>query len=204
MAISSLLHNQYPSFCSYRRSKLSAKSIACSSLKTQDCKPAAQRSSLSRDDKLSWKEELKKAYQREIPNLNWDKLEELEDESFQNLVDKRCVDNVRMLIVDSVQNAKAGHPGMALGMAGVLFLLYRHVMKYNPKNPKWFNRDRFVLSAGHGCLLQYVCLHLAGFESVQVCELFFCSVQRMSYVCSNSRERIVRKAEFSYCLLVIH
>ncbi|KAK3408942.1 hypothetical protein EUGRSUZ_J01078 [Eucalyptus grandis] len=171
MAISSLLHNQYPSFCSYRRSKLSAKSIACSSLKTQDCKPAAQRSSLSRDDKLSWKEELKKAYQREIPNLNWDKLEELEDESFQNLVDKRCVDNVRMLIVDSVQNAKAGHPGMALGMAGVLFLLYRHVMKYNPKNPKWFNRDRFVLSAGHGCLLQYVCLHLAGFESVQIEDL---------------------------------
>lgn len=84
------------------------------------------------------------------------------------MVDKRCVDNVRMLILDSVNHAKAGHPGMALGMAEVGFHLYRHVMRFNPKNPKWFNRDRFVLSAGHGCLLQYVCLHLAGFQSVQV------------------------------------
>ncbi|KAI3416678.1 Transketolase [Psidium guajava] len=168
MAISSLLYNPYPSFCAYRRRKVSAKPIACGSLKTQDPDPTAQPTSLSGDYKLSWKEELKKAYHREITNLNWDKFEELDDESFQNLVDQRCVDNVRMLIVDSVQNAKAGHPGMALGMAAVVLLLYRHVMKYNPKNPKWFNRDRFVLSAGHGCLLQYVCLHLAGFESVQI------------------------------------
>lgn len=73
--------------------------------------------------------------------------------------------------MDSVQHAKAGHPGMALGMAEVGYVLYRHVMRYNPKNPKWFNRDRFVLSAGHGCLLQYVCLHLAGFQSVQIEDL---------------------------------
>lgn len=73
--------------------------------------------------------------------------------------------------MDSVQHAKAGHPGMALGMAEVGYILYRHVMRYNPKNPKWFNRDRFVLSAGHGCLLQYVCLHLAGFQSVQIEDL---------------------------------
>ncbi|KAL0002819.1 hypothetical protein SO802_016600 [Lithocarpus litseifolius] len=76
-----------------------------------------------------------------------------------------------MLIVDSVQYAKAGHPGMALGMAEVGYVLYRHVMRYNPRNPKWFNRDRFVLSAGHGCLLQYVCLHIAGFQSVQLQDL---------------------------------
>lgn len=73
--------------------------------------------------------------------------------------------------MDAVQNAKAGHPGMALGMAEVGYYLYRHVMRYNPKNPKWFNRDRFVLSAGHGCLLQYICLHLSQFQSVQVEDL---------------------------------
>ncbi|KAJ9684630.1 hypothetical protein PVL29_016881 [Vitis rotundifolia] len=52
-------------------------------------------------------------------------------------------------------------------MAEVGYILYRHAMRYNPRNPKWFNRDRFVLSAGHGCLLQYICLHLAGFQSVR-------------------------------------
>ena len=114
--------------------------------------------------KHSWLEELKRAYPSEISSQQW----ENDDERFRELVDKRGVDNVRMLIVDSVNHAKAGHPGMALGMAEVGYFLYRHAMRYNPRNPKWFNRDRFVLSAGHGCLLQYVCLHLAGFQSVQV------------------------------------
>lgn len=83
-------------------------------------------------------------------------------------MDERCVDNISMLIVDSTQNAMAGHPGMVLGMAEVGYALYRHMMKYNPRNPSWINRDRFVLSVGRRCLLLYVCLHLAGFESVQV------------------------------------
>nr|GLL23230.1 transketolase, chloroplastic-like [Ipomoea trifida] len=60
---------------------------------------------------------------------------------------------------------------MALGLAEVGYFLYRHVMRFNPQSPKWFNRDRFVLSAGHGGLLQYVCLHLAGFQSVQIDDL---------------------------------
>ena len=81
------------------------------------------------------------------------------------------MDNIRMLVVDVVQNAKAGHLGLPLGMAEVGYVLYRHVMRYNPNNAKWFNRDRFVLSAGHGCLLQYICLHLAGFQSVEVSAL---------------------------------
>ncbi|KAH0729916.1 hypothetical protein KY289_001104 [Solanum tuberosum] len=76
-----------------------------------------------------------------------------------------------MLIVDSVRHAKAGHAGMALGMAEVAYFLYRHAMRYNSTSPKWFNRDRFVLSAGHGCLLQYVCLHFASFQSVQIEDL---------------------------------
>lgn len=92
-------------------------------------------------------------------------------ERFQELVDSRCVDNFRMLVVDSVQEAKTGHPGMAMGMAEVGYLLYRHVLRYNPRDSGWFDRDRFVLSAGHGCLLQYVCLHLAGFQSVQIEDL---------------------------------
>ncbi|KAL5981852.1 hypothetical protein ACLOJK_015919 [Asimina triloba] len=115
---------------------------------------------LSKDYKLSWKRELQRVYGPQLSKY-YDN-----DELFQDAIDKRCIDSVRMLIMDAVQNAKAGHPGMALGMAEVGYLLYRHVMRYNPKNPKWLNRDRFVLSAGHGCLLQYICLHLSGFESV--------------------------------------
>ncbi|KAF6167813.1 hypothetical protein GIB67_027591 [Kingdonia uniflora] len=119
------------------------------------------------DYKLSWNDELETAFR----SSSQDNEEDADDELFQREVDARCVDNIRMLIVDAVQNAKAGHPGMALGMAEVGYVLYRHAMKYNPRNPKWFNRDRFVLSAGHGCLLQYVCLHLAGFDSVQIEDL---------------------------------
>ncbi|PHU29824.1 Transketolase, chloroplastic [Capsicum chinense] len=113
--------------------------------------------------KMGDEKNLKEPFPFEISTQKWD-----DDEKFQEFVDKRCVDNVRMLIVDSVQHAKAGHAGMALGMAEVAYFLYRHAMRYNPTSPKWFNRDRFVLSAGHGCLLQYVCLHLARFQSVQV------------------------------------
>jgi transketolase len=86
----------------------------------------------------------------------------------QAQIDQRCVDNMRMLTVDSVDTAKAGHPGLPMGLAEVGYVLWRHAMKYNPQNPNWFNRDRFVLSAGHGCLLQYICLHLAGYDSIQV------------------------------------
>ena len=126
-------------------------------------------SCIAKSHKLSWLEELKQAFPSKLSNQNLTADNDgIDDESFQELVDKRCVDNVRMLIVDSVQHAKAGHPGMALGMAEVGYVLYRHVMRYNPRNSKWFNRDRFVLSAGHGCLLQYVFLHIAGFQSVQV------------------------------------
>ncbi|EOY18686.1 Transketolase, putative [Theobroma cacao] len=88
-------------------------------------------------------------------NKNSNKSEEnfddnnINDASPEDLVDRRCVDNLRMLTVDAVQSAKAGHPGMPLGMAEVGYVPYRHVMRYNPKHPKWFNRDRFVLIAGH-------------------------------------------------------
>ncbi|KAH9703821.1 transketolase [Citrus sinensis] len=134
----------------------------CSSLRTDN-----NNITISNNHKLSWQKKLEQAFKDQLS----DHYDYANDNSFQELVDKRCVDNIRMLIVDAVQNAKAGHPGMALGMAEVGYVLYRHAMKYNSRNPKWFNRDRFVLSAGHGCLLQYVCLHLAGFQSVQLEDL---------------------------------
>ncbi|KAK1286567.1 hypothetical protein QJS10_CPB20g01515 [Acorus calamus] len=82
------------------------------------------------------------------------------------LVDK-SVNTIRFLAIDAVEKANSGHPGLPMGCAPMGHILYDEVMRYNPKNPFWFNRDRFVLSAGHGCMLQYALLHLAGYDSVQ-------------------------------------
>ena len=71
---------------------------------------------------------------------------------------------LRMLAVDSVQNANSGHPGMPMGMADIAEVLWRDYMKCNPAHPKWFNRDRFVLSNGHGSMLLYAVLHLTGYD----------------------------------------
>ncbi|CAN1842676.1 Transketolase, chloroplastic, partial [Linum perenne] len=86
------------------------------------------------------------------------------------LVDK-SVNTIRFLAIDAVEKANSGHPGLPMGCAPMGHVLYDEVMRYNPKNPYWFNRDRFVLSAGHGCMLQYALLHLAGYDSVQVEDL---------------------------------
>ena len=66
--------------------------------------------------------------------------------------------------MDSVQKANAGHPGTAMALAPLAYLLYRKVLRHNPANPDWPNRDRFVLSAGHACILQYAALHLSGYN----------------------------------------
>lgn len=84
-----------------------------------------------------------------------------------SLVDK-SVNTIRFLAVDAVEKANSGHPGLPMGCAPMGHILFDEVMKYNPKNPYWFNRDRFVLSAGHGCMLHYALLHLAGYDSVKV------------------------------------
>ncbi|KAL2892438.1 Transketolase-2 chloroplastic [Bienertia sinuspersici] len=81
------------------------------------------------------------------------------------LIDK-SVNTIRFLAIDAVEKANSGHPGLPMGCAPMGHILYDEVMRYNPKNPYWFNRDRFVLSAGHGCMLQYALLHLAGYDSV--------------------------------------
>jgi transketolase len=75
----------------------------------------------------------------------------------------RVVDTIRFLAVDAVEQAKSGHPGMPLGAAPMAFALWDRVLKHNPSDPAWFNRDRFVLSAGHGSMLLYSLLHLYGY-----------------------------------------
>lgn len=80
----------------------------------------------------------------------------------------QVINSIRFLAIDAVEKAKSGHPGLPMGCAPMSFVLFDEFMKFNPKNPYWVNRDRFVLSAGHGCMLQYALLHLFGYDSVPV------------------------------------
>jgi transketolase len=79
-------------------------------------------------------------------------------------IEQLSVDTIRTLSMDAVQQANAGHPGTAMALAPLAYLLYTEVMNHNPANPHWVDRDRFVLSAGHACILQYSALHLAGYN----------------------------------------
>ncbi|CAO3656757.1 unnamed protein product [Mucor hiemalis] len=79
-------------------------------------------------------------------------------------IDQRAVDTVRCLAADVVKGANSGHPGAPMGCAPMAHVLFNKFMTYNPKNPKFINRDRFVLSNGHGCALQYIMLHIAGYD----------------------------------------
>ncbi|MDQ6786864.1 MAG: transketolase [Acidobacteriota bacterium] len=79
-------------------------------------------------------------------------------------LDQLCINTIRTLSLDAVQKAESGHPGLPLGMAPTAYVLWTKFMRYNPKNPKWFNRDRFLLSAGHGSMLLYSLLHLTGYD----------------------------------------
>ncbi|MBW4459875.1 MAG: transketolase [Nodosilinea sp. WJT8-NPBG4] len=81
-------------------------------------------------------------------------------------LEELCINSIRFLAIDAVEKAKSGHPGLPMGAAPMAFVLWDKFMRVNPKNPQWFNRDRFVLSAGHGCMLQYALLYLSGFDSV--------------------------------------
>jgi len=82
-----------------------------------------------------------------------------------------CINSIRFLSIDAVEKAKSGHPGLPMGAAPMAFVLFDQFLKFNPKSPKWFDRDRFVLSAGHGCMLQYSLLHLTGYDSVPLDEI---------------------------------
>jgi transketolase len=75
---------------------------------------------------------------------------------------------VRFLSIDAIERANSGHPGLPMGMADVATVLFKYYLKFNPKNPSWINRDRFVLSAGHGSMLLYSLLYLTGYKSISV------------------------------------
>ncbi|MFN9631277.1 MAG: transketolase, partial [Cyanobacteriota bacterium] len=70
-------------------------------------------------------------------------------------IESLCINSNRFLAVDAINKSNSGHPGLPMGCAPMAFALWDKVLRHNPKNPRWFNRDRFVLSAGHGCMLLY-------------------------------------------------
>jgi len=79
-------------------------------------------------------------------------------------LEELCINTIRVLSADAVQNANAGHTGMPMGAVAMAYTLWTRFLKHNPRNPQWFDRDRFVLSAGHGSMLLYSLLYLAGYD----------------------------------------
>ncbi|MBN1622809.1 MAG: transketolase [Clostridia bacterium] len=79
-------------------------------------------------------------------------------------IDQLAVNTIRFLSIDAIQKANSGHPGLPMGAAPMAYVLWTRFLRHNPKNPHWFNRDRFVLSAGHGSMLLYSLLHLTGYD----------------------------------------
>jgi transketolase len=79
-------------------------------------------------------------------------------------LDQLCINTIRALALDAVQKAESGHPGLPLGAAPMAYVLWTRFLRHNPRNPKWENRDRFLLSAGHGSMLLYALLHLTGYD----------------------------------------
>ncbi|MDX2031815.1 MAG: transketolase [Blastocatellia bacterium] len=91
--------------------------------------------------------------------------------SDQKNLDQLHINTIRTLAMDGVQKANSGHPGMPMGMAAAAYVLWTRFLRHNPKNPRWADRDRFVLSAGHGSMLLYSLLHLTGYEDFPLEEL---------------------------------
>ena len=85
-----------------------------------------------------------------------------------NIKNKELANAIRFLSIDAVQKANSGHPGMPMGMADVVTVLFKNFLRFDPKKPNWQNRDRFVLSAGHGSMLLYSILYLTGYKSVSL------------------------------------
>ena len=85
-----------------------------------------------------------------------------------NKQNRDLANTIRFLSIDAVEKANSGHPGLPMGMADVATILFKYYLKFNPKNPNWMNRDRFVLSAGHGSMLLYSLLYLTGYKSISL------------------------------------
>ncbi len=84
--------------------------------------------------------------------------------STTNPIDEKCINTIRMLSADAIQKSNSGHPGLPMGCAAIGYLVWTRHLRHNPTHPNWINRDRFVLSAGHGSMLLYSLLHLTGYD----------------------------------------
>jgi transketolase len=98
------------------------------------------------------------------PNSSKQTTEECLSTIATTTLEELCINTLRFLSADAVQNANSGHPGMPMGAAAMAYTLWTKYLKFNPKDPSWFDRDRFVLSAGHGSMLLYSLLHLTGYD----------------------------------------
>ncbi len=105
-----------------------------------------------------------------------------------NKLNKTLANSIRALSMDAVQKANSGHPGMPMGMADVSTILFKYFLKFNPKNPSWINRDRFVLSAGHGSMLLYSLLFLTGYKSVKLSDIK--NFRQLDSICAGHPEYI--------------
>ena len=99
---------------------------------------------------------------------------------------KQLANAIRFLSIDAIETANSGHPGMPMGMADVATVLFKNFLRFNPKNPSWINRDRFILSAGHGSMLLYSLLYLTGYKSVSLDDLK--NFRKLDSICAGHPE----------------